>query len=316
MTFDKAYCQEFNGNITAYKARREYFAQDDTNYKFTFFCPDENCNVELTSVNIYTAGIFKHKPHFRTKKNCNHSSECSIINDYDKESKSINKGTTSSSEHGQKINKYPDEFILKRPKCENQNKIEQTTDDDFDIEPRQKRESVTVLSNNAKPHATSYLENVVDSYEDMDEWERNRAYITLNNQRRTYYNTFKKVQYFEDGENFIFYGEIEPIKPYGKNYSITFKDKVWINKKPYQINMYITNESIKKYRLSRLFQETINTSILLGNNLKNTKCYFVGSYPKIKKVLLKDGKSFTVYEVVIENLDHLVIKFEDYKNIK
>jgi hypothetical protein len=52
MTFDKAYCQEFNGNITAYKARREYFAQGDINYKFTFFCPDENCNVELTSVNI------------------------------------------------------------------------------------------------------------------------------------------------------------------------------------------------------------------------------------------------------------------------
>ena len=62
-----------------------------------------------------------------------------------------------------------------------------------------------------------------------------------------------------------------------------------------------------------LFKETIDTLVLLSNSFKNARCYFAGSYPKMKKVPLIDGTSFMVYEVIIENLDHLVIKFEDYK---
>ncbi len=311
MTFDKAYCEELVGNVTAYKARREFFAQNDLNFKFNFFCPDENCNVELTGVNIYAIGKVKHKPHFRTKKNCSHSDDCSIVAELDKEAKSIDKGTTTATPHGQKSNKYPDEFILKRPKKENQNKSEQSDDDDFDIEPREKRKSTTTTTTDAKPHKTSYLENVVDGYEDMNEQERKEAYITLNAQRKTYHSTFKKIKYFQDGENFIFYGEIEPIKVYGDNYSITFKDRVWIDNKPYPVNMYITDELISNYRLSRLFRESIDTLTKQGSNSKDARCYFVVSYPKVKEIQRKEGKIFTVYEVVISNLDHLVIKFEE-----
>ena len=310
MTFDKAYCKELGGNVTAYKARREFFAQNDLDFKFNFFCPDENCNVELTGVNIYAIGKVKHKPHFRTKKNCSHSDDCSIVEELDKEAKSIDKGTTTATAHAHKSNKYPDEFIFKRPKKENQNKSEQSDDDDFDIEPREKRKSTTTSTNNSKPHKTSYLENVVDSYEDMNEQERKEAYITLNAQRRSYHSTFKKIQYFQDGENFIFYGEIEPIKVYGDNYSITFKDRVWIDNKPYPINMYITDDLINNYRLSRLFRESIDTLAKQGSNSKNARCYFVGSYPEVKEIQRKKGKIFTVYELAISNLDHLVIKFE------
>lgn len=310
MTFDKAYCAELCGNVTAYKARREFFAQDDLDFKFTFFCPDENCNIELTGVNIYAVGKVKHKPHFRTKKNCSHSGDCFIVTELDKEAKSIDKGITIAHEHGYKSNKYPDEFMLKRPKKESKNKSEQTEDDDFDIEPRVKRNSITTPTTNAKPHKTSYLENVVDSYEDMNEEKRKEAYITLNAHRRTYHSTFKKIQYFQDGENFIYYGEIEPIKVYGNNYSITFKERVLVDKKPYKVNMYITDVLIKSYCLSRLFRESINTLAKLGSNFQNARCYFVGSYPKVKEIQLEDGKIFTIYEVVVENLDHLVIKFE------
>ena len=310
MTFDKAYCEELGGNVTAYKAKREFFAQNNLDFKFSFFCPDENCNVELTGVN-YAIGKVKHKPHFRTKKNCNHSYDCSIVAEIDKEAKIIDKGTTTATPHGHKSNKYPDEFILKRPKKENKNKSEQADDDDFDIEPREKRKSTTTPTTDAKPHKTSYLENVVDSYEDMNEQERKEAYITLNTQRRTYHSTFKKIQYFQDGENFIFYGEIEPIKTYGNNYKIIFKEKVLINKKHYQINMYITNDLIKNYRLSRLFKESIDALAKLGSNFKNARCYFVGSYPEVKEIQGKDGKIFTLYEVVVESLDHLVIKFSE-----
>lgn len=310
MTFDKAYCKELDGNVTIYKARRDFFAQDDLDFKFSFFCPDENCNVELTGVNIYVVGKVKHKPHFRTKKNCSHSNDCFIIAEIDKKAKNADKGNQSVCRHGHKNNKYPDEFILVRPKKENQNKLEQSDDDDFDIEPREKRKSITRSTNDVRPHKTSYLENVVDSYEDMNEQERKEIYITLNGQRKSYYNIFKKIQYFQDGKNFIFYGEIKPIKVYGDNYSIKFKDNVWINNTLYPISLYITNDLISNYRLSRLFRESINALVSQGSNFKNARCYFVGSYPKMKEVQGKNGK-FTVYEVEVVNLDHLVIKFEE-----
>lgn len=312
MTFDKAYCKELNANITAYKARREFFAQEDISLKYNLFCPDENCNVEFTGVNIYPVGKIKHRPHFRTKKNCEHSDSCSIINEIDKENKSIKSGHKTNNNHGQKKFKYPDEFILHRTKSETNNKSSSNdNDDDFDIEPRQKGNSTASESSEAKPHKTSYLENVVDSYEYMSDKDKRNSYITLNRERRTYHSTFKQIQYFMDGENFIFNGDIEPIKVYGKNYSIKFKDKVWIDRKPYQISIYITDETINKYRLSRLFRESIETLALTGDKFKTAKCYFVGTYPRLKEVPLENGKSFELYEIIIDNLDHLVIKFTE-----
>lgn len=118
MTFDKAYCKELDANITAYKARREYFSQDDENFKFTFFCPDKICNVELTGVNIYKVGKVKHRPHFRTKKNCKHSEICSIMIEHEKQNINIRESNQIGYGHSQKRFKYPDEFILKRPKSE------------------------------------------------------------------------------------------------------------------------------------------------------------------------------------------------------
>ena len=309
VTFDKAYCKELNVNTTAYKARREYFAQDDASIKFSFFCPDVNCNVELTGVNIYAVGKVKHRPHFRTKKNCEHSGGCSII---DKENKSTNSNHPTGNDHGQKRFKYPDEFILHRPKSETVNKSSSNAaDDDFDTELRQKRGLAVSTPSEAKAHTTSYLENVVDSYEDMNDKDKRDSYITLGAARRTYYSTFKQIQYFMDGENFIFNGDIEPIKVYGKNYLIKFKDKAWIDRKPYQISIYIKDGTISKYRLSRLFRESIDTLASLSDNFKTAKCYFVGSYPNLKEVPLGNGKSFMAYEVVIDNLDHLVIKFTE-----
>lgn len=55
---------------------------------------------------------------------------------------------------------------------------------------------------------------------------------------------------------------------------------------------------------------SITEFVKLGNNFKSAKCYFVGSYPELKEIPTKDGKSsFKVLDIHIENLDHLVIKF-------
>ena len=118
----------------------------------------------------------------------------------------------------------------------------------------------------------------------MTNTELTNCCIELNGENRTYAKTFKKIAYFEDGKNFIFYGDIEPIKEYGKNYAITFKDKAWFNKKAYRVTIYITEELISKYRLRRLFRFSIGTLAKLGKEFKSATCYFAGAYPELKTV--------------------------------
>lgn len=222
MTFDKAYCEELDINITAYKARRDFFAQDNVSLKCSFFCPNVTCNVELTGVNIYTHGKIKHRPHFRTKKNCKHSDDCSIVLEVDE--KNMKNACKAGNIHGEKKFRYPDEFILSRPKSETANKsIVNPHDDDFDTEKREDKSSSTKIPILAKPHQTSYLENVVDSYEAMSDKEKRNNCIILCRERRSYSSTFKQIKYFTDGKNFIFHGHIEPIKIYGKNYLLNFR---------------------------------------------------------------------------------------------
>lgn len=308
MTFESAYCQELGANVSAYKARREFFAQDDDNLRFTFCCPDEKCGVELTAVNIYTVAKTKHRPHFRTWPNGKHSQECDIVR---KDTNFIDANSSIGHGHGIKYSAYPSKLLLIRPPKEATSSASKYSefDDEFDVEIRQKTYGP---SNNKRcvMHTTSYLENVVDSYERMTGAELTRHCIELNGQNRTYARTFKKIVYFEDGKNFIFYGDIEPIKEYGKNYAITFKDKAWFNKRAYRVSVYITEELISKYRLRRLFRTSMETLAKLGGEFKSATCYFVGAYPKLKTVNHRNG-SFDVLSVDVTNLDHFVVKFTE-----
>ncbi len=310
MTFDKAYCKELDANITAYKARRSYFSQDNEKLKYHFCCPDENCNVELTAVNIYTVGKFKHRPHFRTKRNAEHTKDCEIIQEI--ENNKSSKGDGTHSGHANKSSSFPEEFVLKREKRETDQKAPKEFDDDYDIEPRESKRSENTKNNNdSKPHKTSYLENVVDSYEEMSDTMKKSNFIVLNGIKRSYKNAFKLIKYCEDGEDFIFYGDIKPVVKYGKNYSISFKDKIWFNGKYYYASMYLTEDLINSYRLNRLFKASINEFANLKDNFKSAKCYFVGAYPEIETVPKKDGTTFDILKIEISNLDHLVIKFTE-----
>ena len=311
MTFDKAYCEELRETITSYKARREFFSKDD-NEKFHFTCPDENCRTELTGVNIFTVGKFKHRPHFRTKKNYEHTKDCKII---DEITIPIKEGESEERKvHGTKATKHPDEFILSRPKQESDAKAikEYDEEDDFAREEKTIQRKRTGKDDEyVKPHRTSYLENVVDSFENMKEEELSKTFITLNKDRRNYKRTFKNIKYAEDGTNFIFYGEINPIKKYGNNYAISFKEKIWFNdEKPRMVSIYITEDLIEKYRLRRLFKKTIEHLIEFGEKYKSSRCYFVGAYPEEKTIEGKNG-SFNVLNIYLENLDHLVVKFSE-----
>lgn len=316
MTFEKAYCEELDANITAYKIRRHFFGQEDTTVRYNFFCPDPDCNIEMTGVNIYQNGRLKHKPHFRTKKGVKHTSTCSIIKEL--ENDGSKNAENNGPRHGAKLSKFINEFILSRPKKESNNKGPiDNEDDDFDIEPRTKRhQTPSSFHAGHKPIKTSYLENVVDCFEDMNAEERKKYMINLNGVKRSYHSTFKDIKYIRDGENFIFYGEIQPIKAYGENFSIKFKNKTKRNEEesPLMLSMYITKEVINNYRLKRLFQESMKELVALDEKtIKENPpiCYFVAAYPTLKTIPSKEGSSFDVLEVNITNLDHLVIKFKE-----
>lgn len=310
MTFEKAYCQELDANITAYKARRAYFSQEDSDLKYHFFCPDEKCNVEMTAVNVYTVGKYKQRPHFRTKANKEHSKDCTIVHQDDTKNVEMKDGESNS--YGSKLHVYPDEFILNRPKKELHTNAprEHDEDDEFDVESR-KPSSSTDNKKHPVKHSTSFLENVVDSYERMtnDEAQVNR--IKLYDKVRSYKNTFKNIKYFTDGKDFIFYGQIKPIQRFGKNYAIKFEDNVFFNEHSYSVSIYIEDSLISSYRLRRLFKESIDALADLGNQFKSATCYFVGAYPELKTIHKKDDSTFDVLEVKITNLDHLVIKFTE-----
>lgn len=311
MTFEVAYCKELDANVTAYKARREFFSQEDSELKYSFRCPDVNCNVEFTSVNVFTLGKFKHKPHFRTWKNKDHSPACTVVLE---NSKLHDQETTKTSEHGTKVKNVPHKFILSRTSKENTetSRKEQDYDDEGDLVSRNKSSALTRNQQQAII-TTSYLENIVDAYQEMDNEERMQNYIELNGESRTYARTFKDIRYCQDGQNYIFYGEVDHIKVYGqdqKNYGIKFKDPVWIDNKPYKVYIYITDELISKYRMRRLFRSTIEEFANIDFAKNSAECFFVGAYPEIKTITYKES-TFDVLSVEITNLDHIVFKFKE-----
>ncbi len=193
MTFKEAYCKEFNGNITAYRAKREYFAQNDSTLRYSFHCPDENCNAELIGVNIYTLGGYKNRPHFRTKQKVKHTPDCFMIHEMElSESNPLTSGGNNTASYSN----FPTEFILERPKREsNSHKAEVHIDyDDDDVKPRRKGKDGDGRDTHV-PNKTSYLENVVDVYEQLvDTPNLQNHFITLNNIRRSYKNTFKNIK--------------------------------------------------------------------------------------------------------------------------
>ena len=145
----------------------------------------------------------------------------------------------------------------------------------------------------------------------MNDNEKKEYKLNLYNKNRSYRNTFKKLQFYYDGEDFIFYGEIKPIKWYGKNLSIQFINPLFKDDKPLFASIYITENTIESYRLKRMFKESIKELERLQDDKieHSTTCYFVGSYPKIKSISKKDNSTFNVFNVDINNLDHLVTKF-------
>jgi len=309
---EKAYCLEMDKIVSPYEARDYYFSDEhETKEKLTFYCPDPECLLKITSANIYKQSMIQRAPHFKIRPKTEHEQNCTF---YEVRADQITKEEESGTRQRKgaiKSNVFPTELSLEPPtKTPPKTKIASKEDEDLDIEkirPRVKR----VATEYAKTYSTKTrsFENVVDCFEQAVSEEDRTSLLTINDKTKYYKNFFKPIKYFSDEEGLIYYGEIEPIKPYGKNYSITFKDKVFHDGNYIKVAMYITHELIQQYRKKKFFIETIEQ---LAELELPASCYFVGAYPKLKTVnTSKTKQQFDVFNVDIANLDHLVIKFTE-----
>ena len=299
-----AYCLELDQIVDPLEARNAYFSQTDKSLRFNFYCSDENCRIKLIGANIYKPEeAVKRQPYFRTKTKSEnpHKDICKYHDSNTKDSKKKN-----SKQHGidpVKEHIYPSVLILDRP--ETVIKIDKSIkNNEIKDEILKEKISVATKKYNKSNHSeTIYLEKVVNYYEVNPKCE---FLLKIGDTTHQYKNWFKRILYFEDGKDFIFWDFIRKIKKYGNNYSIELQSKCLKDKLSFFI--YLKPEVIENYRLKRDIIGRLEYLIDLIDNKKdlNNKeraiCYFVKTYPELST------QPFNRYDIPIDNLYHFVIK--------
>jgi hypothetical protein len=123
----------------------------------------------------------------------------------------------------------------------------------------------------------------------------------------TYWAFFKKIEYLQDNKGLIYWGRIKAIKDYTSSFRIDFEKKVWLDKKPYSVNVYLSKKLIESYRKRTAFLEQIKAA---ASSERPLYCFFYGVTPQFKQVPSKKNpeQTFGVFSADIENLDHLIIR--------
>jgi len=123
----------------------------------------------------------------------------------------------------------------------------------------------------------------------------------------TYAAFFKKIEYLQDNKGLIYWGKVKAIKDYTSSFRIDFEKKVWLDKKPYSVNVYLSKKLIENYRKRKAFLEQIRAA---ADSERALYCFFYGVTPELKHVPSKKNpeQTFGVFSANIENLDHLIIR--------
>ncbi len=86
MKLDKAFAEDIALNITAQEADKQ-FAEGNIKSKFSFQCPDENCDAPVTCANLdRPKAKRKRDPYYKVVGE--HNSKCDIAKDIDPQKKS------------------------------------------------------------------------------------------------------------------------------------------------------------------------------------------------------------------------------------
>ncbi|SDU85264.1 hypothetical protein [Pseudomonas mucidolens] len=308
MKFDTAYSLALDEKLSIYDVRELNF--DETaafdSDKDSFLCPNNECRVAFAAGNVL--GTFNAKnvnyrrtPHFKNTPSTRHIEGCRYAS---------RKAVAGESED-EREESFPSEFVLTRRQYERKTSA-LGTEGSAALDPAKTSSNTIGTSHSAgdiTPDKTSVFAHPVECYvSNIDDKDKLKHMpLKIGEHTATYWTFFKKIEYLQDNHGLIYWGRIKAIKDYTSSFRIDFEKKVWLDKKPYSVNVYLNKKLIESYRKRKAFLEQIKAAV---DSERPLYCFFYGVTPSLKQVPSKKNpeQRFGVFSADIENLDHLIIR--------
>ncbi|WP_095185712.1 hypothetical protein [Pseudomonas sp. Irchel 3H9] len=309
MKFDTAYSLSLDDKLSIYDVRDLNFDEtavydSDTDH---FLCPNDACRGTFDTGNALSTFNAKNvnyvrTPHFKNKTSTQHIEGCRYA--------STHRGAVGETED-EREDHFPSEFVLTR-RTYPRNTPVTGAEAQIPASPAKttsNRTSTSVSSSDTTPDKTSVFAHPVECYvsniDDKDTLKR--MPLKIGDHTATYCTFFKKIEYLQDNKGLIYWGKIKAIKDYTSSFRIDFEKKVWVDKKPYSVNVYLSKKLIENYRKRTAFLEQIKAAV---DSERALYCFFYGVTPELKHVPSKKNpeQTFGVFSADIENLDHLIIR--------
>jgi hypothetical protein len=313
MKFDLAYCLSLNDKLSIYDVRDLNFDEtmDFDSAREHFQCPNDACRLAFDTAN--ELGTFNAKnvnyvrtPHFKNLPSTRHVEGCPYVS-----VKTPASGVDEAETDDSREEHFPSELLLTRRKYVRKPSSPKVAVDGV----RDQSPTPSVASNIEQPSRESApdktsvfahpVECYVSNFDDKDLLKR--VPLKIGEHTAPYASFFKKIEYLQDNKGLIYWGKIKEIKDYTQSFRIDFEKKVWFEKKPYSVNVYLSKKLIDSYRKRKAFLEEIKHAIESGRELY---CFFYGVTPELKQVQSKKNpeQTFGVFSANIENLDHFIVR--------
>lgn len=309
MKFDTAYSLSLDDKLSIYDVRELNFDETETfdSDKERFFCPNDECRRAFDTGNVLSTFNAKNvnylrTPHFKNTPSTRHIDGCRYASSH---KTAVAEGDDEREEN------FPSEWVL-TPRHYQHTAIATGTVGVPPQEPAKTPSRRSTASHNANqtgPDKTSVFAHPVECYvsyiDDKDKLKR--MPLKIGEHTATYWTFFKRIEYLQDNKGLIYWGRIKAIKDYKSSFRIDFEKKVWLDKKPYSVNVYLSKALIENYRKRKVFLEQINVAMQSRQALYG---FFYGVTPQFKQVPSKKNpeQTFGVFSADIQNLDHLIIR--------
>ncbi|MBT2374028.1 hypothetical protein [Pseudomonas fluorescens] len=308
MKFDTAYSLNLDDKLSIYDVRDLNF--DETTAfdsdKDSFLCPNDECRAAFAASNVLTTFNaknvnYRRTPHFKNTPSTHHIDGCRYAS---------HKAGTAETEDEREEN-FPSEFVLTRREYERKTPVPGTEAVALQDLPKTPsvRTNTSRSSSDTTPDKTSVFAHPVECYvSNIDDKDKLKGMpLKIGETTATYWTFFKKIEYLQDNKGLIYWGRIKEIKDYTSSLRIDFEKKVWLDKKPYSVNVYLNKKLIENYRKRKAFLEQIKAAV---GSERPLYCFFYGVTPELKHVPSKKNpeQTFGVFSADIENLDHLIIR--------
>jgi hypothetical protein len=309
MKFDTAYSLSLDDKLSIYDVRDLNF--DETaaydSDQDSFLCPNDACRAAFEAGNVLSTFNarnvnYQRTPHFKNTPSTRHIDGCRYT--------SLHKGAAGENDDEREDN-FPSEFVLTRRTYERKTAevgTEGLAPQDSAKTPSP-RSDESVSASDTTPEKTSVFAHPVECYvSNIDDKEKLKNMpLKIGEHSATYAAFFKKIEYLQDNKGLIYWGKVKAIKDYTSSFRIDFEKKVWLDKKPYSVNVYLSKKLIENYRKRKAFLEQIRAA---ADSERALYCFFYGVTPELKHVPSKKNpeQTFGVFSANIENLDHLIIR--------